>query len=165
MPQAGWQQATDGLTRINMKRVLFLTLYLLILCPLLFAGGITDKLEQVTARKKVAGGNGCDDCSGTLKFSWHMENVDVTLGTPCGCSDGDTTATANDSITLSDTQEKDGTYSAYAADAGKYYSFTGSAEDLVDMDEALVIFWVYITTWAEDAHLFEVFGNANENEI
>jgi len=49
------------------------------------------------------GGAACDDCSGDLKFSWHMENTNVATGTPCGCSDGDEDASEGGTPSLSGT--------------------------------------------------------------
>lgn len=62
----------------------------------------------------VAAG-GCDDCSGTLVFSTHFENDnDITVGTPCGCSDGTTAQALTGGSTYSSTYASDGTYSCKA---------------------------------------------------
>jgi hypothetical protein len=102
------------------------------------------------------GGGGGDDCSGDLMFSWHMESTTVTSGTPAGCSDGDTTATANNSPTLSSTQTSDGTYSAYANASVEYYYFAISSEDLVAVAEGKVEFDLYIETLASNQRFFHV---------
>src|SRR4030043_51857 len=57
-----------------------------------------------------------DSCTGGLLFSWHCENVDVTLGgvgrgVNNGCSAGDTTATVNRTAAINnDHTAQDGSY-------------------------------------------------------
>ncbi|MGV0961816.1 MAG: hypothetical protein ACOYB1_18480 [Limnohabitans sp.] len=66
-----------------------------------------------------------DSCTGGLLFSWHAENVDVTQGTPAGCSVGDTTATAVNSASISTDYAlgSDGTHSAKIVTSGSWNSY------------------------------------------
>lgn len=56
-----------------------------------------------------------DSCTGTLLFAAHMENDDVTQGTPAGCvvSGGDNTITKT-GVSYSTTQKSDGSYASYS---------------------------------------------------
>lgn len=114
--------------------------------------------DAVMIMRTRDGGGGCDDCSGDLKFSWHMENVDVTLGTPCGCSDGDEGASTDGTPSLSSTEKSDGTYSAYG-DTVDYYKFVISHPDLVDVSEGKVVMDIFIPTgeWAADVTFFDAY--------
>jgi hypothetical protein len=102
------------------------------------------------------GGGGGDDCSGDLMFSWHMENTTVTSGTPAGCSDGDTTGSANGSVELSSTQVSDGTYSAKADAITEYYYFAVSSEDIVAVAEGKVILDIYVDVFVNATRFWHI---------
>jgi len=141
-----------------MRKKISLLLLLVFIPALAYAWGV------VGISGGVPSGGSCDDCSGDLKFSWHMENVDLTLGTPCGCVDsgGDITATANASIELSATQKQDGSTSALFNADNEYYSFTVSSGDLITAAEGKVIFYVYIDTFDADESVFSAVGDADD---
>lgn len=100
----------------------------------------------------VAGGDPvCDDCSGSLKFAWHMEDndntPDVTIGNPCGCSDGDTIGEEFGSPDFSTSQKSDGTYSLRINAKFERYKFAVSSNDLIDLDSIKITFDLYIVTY------------------
>ena len=88
------------------------------------------------------------DCTNGLMFGWGFENTTVTSGTPAGCSDGDTTASAVASISL-DTAAGiggpyNGTYSLLINALDEGYSFTPSSNDIVDLDDIKITFKLYV---------------------
>lgn len=96
----------------------------------------------------TAAASPCDSCTGNLLFSWHCENDDVTLGTPCGCSVGDTTGTAASGAVLSTDQKQDGTYSLSIPTVSDYYGFTWASSDILNPNAGTIDFWfryAYIT--------------------
>jgi len=101
--------------------------------------------------QSMVGSGGCDDCSGDLKFAWHMEDndstPDVTLGNPCGCSDGDTIGAETGSPVFSTTQKSDGTYSLHIDALDEFYTFAVSAKDLIDPDNVKITFDIYIVSY------------------
>lgn len=110
----------------------------------------------------VGGVGGCTDCSGDVMFAWNMEDAsDITSGTPCGCSDGDTTPTAIDSIALTNTQAKDGTWAANKADSGKYYEFDVSADDIAFDEEGKLVLWIWQVSVVNASTIFKIYGDAN----
>lgn len=133
-----------------MKKLIFL---LLLIPSLLFA----QSWEEARVSPMILGGGvpvaGGDSCTGNLLFSWHFENLDVTLGTPAGCSAGDTTATAVSSAVINSDVFKDGSNSGDFPTASDYFQFTVSAYDIVDYDQGRVDFWLYITTGVTTANL------------
>lgn len=64
-----------------------------------------DSSAQITFSDIVAG------CTGSTIFQWHMEDADVTVGTPAGCATYDTTATLQSGAVIDATQYYDGTHS------------------------------------------------------
>lgn len=109
----------------------------------------------------VGGDSGCDDCSGTLKFAWHMEDndstPDVTLGNPCGCSDGDTIGAETGSPVFSSAQKSDGTYSLHINATNEHYKFVVSSDDLIETDNVKITFDIYVVSYpvnTEQSHIF-----------
>jgi hypothetical protein len=103
----------------------------------------------------VAGGG--DDCSdANLLFSWHMENENVTLGTPAGCSDGDETATLNSGATIDSTQFQDGANSLSCPTGSDYAGFAVSGNDIFSETAGTIIFYLRINTggYVTGANLF-----------
>lgn len=98
-------------------------------------------------------GGTADDCSGDLKFSWHMENDDVTLGDPAGCSDGDETGSITGSAILDTTQKSDGQKSIKVSKSSGtgFYSFDVSSNDIIDMQEGKIVIDLYVDTWVNNA--------------
>lgn len=98
----------------------------------------------------------CDDCSGTLKFAWHMEDndstPDVTLGNPCGCSDGDTIGAETGSPGFSSVQKSDGTYSLHINALDECYTFDISSDDIVIADDVKITFDIYIVSFPSDGY-------------
>lgn len=126
---------------------IFCLLVLLGITPFAFAGGM------VQTNILVDTGPPADDCSGDLKFSWHMENIDVTLGTPAGCSDGDETGTLNSSASLSTTEKSDGTNSVKVekSSGAGYYSFDVSSNDIIAMTEGKLTIDLFVDTYVDNA--------------
>ena len=102
------------------------------------------------------GGFACT-CSGDLLFCWSAESTTVTSGTPAGCSVGDTTATANSIVELSDAQAKDGTYSLYVPTSSDRYVFDVSSEDIVKGEVGRTDGWFYIPTSIAEVRELVVF--------
>lgn len=111
----------------------------------------------------------CDDCSGSLKFAWHMEDndstPDVTLGSPCGCSDGDTIGVENGSPVFSSAQKSDGTYSLHINALNERYVFTATEYDVIDLRDLKLTFDIYIVSYPSGGTYTEFFtsteGDAN----
>lgn len=100
----------------------------------------------------VTGGDPvCDNCSGTLKFAWHMEDddatPDVTLGNPCGCSDGDTIGAVTGSPVFSTAQKSDGTRSLHINAIDEHYTFVVSSDDIIEPDNIKITFDIYIVSY------------------
>ena len=101
----------------------------------------------------------CDSCTGGVLFSAYFESTsDVTTGTPCGCSAGDTTGAANDSATIE---------SGYinSADALKYFAWDVSSDDICKDTEGSVLIKYEYSTSLTLAQLFHLFGETNQNRL
>lgn len=85
------------------------------------------------------------DSCGTdgLIFAWHMEDVDVTAGTPSGCALGDTTATLQSGATIATTQVYDGTYALFGDGTSARADFTNTLDII---SEGKVSARVYVGT-------------------
>jgi hypothetical protein len=96
-----------------------------------------------------------------LLFEWHAEDTTVTSGTPAGTSVGDTTATANASVSLSTTQVYDGTKAVKISGANDRYSFDwASSPAIVNPNAGTIDFRLYFTT-VGDQSIFELNVDAN----
>jgi hypothetical protein len=133
-----------------MKSLWFLFLWLFLWQPCLLAD------TTVVVGQGVASGGSCDDCSGSTTFSWHMEDLNVATGTPCGCSDGDEDGTANGGATLSDAQKYDGSKSLLSGN-DDYISFA-STNILTMAGEGTVSFYVYVADWTANTGFTEYWG-------
>jgi hypothetical protein len=105
------------------------------------------------------GGSGfpvVDTCTGALTFAWHMESIDVTLGSPTGCSVGDTTATLNATAAISATQKQDGTYSLSTPVSGDAGYFSISARNLATEVSGTAILYVYVTTHSSRTEVLRI---------
>jgi len=91
---------------------------------------------------------GGDTCTGAKIFSWHMENIDVTLGTPHGCSVGDTIATLGTDHTpvISSTIFQDGGYSLYCPGSNAYAAFSIVDSDIFNPPKGTVRMRMYLVT-------------------
>jgi hypothetical protein len=144
-----------------MFKKLFLILCILTICVTVSSGRITDKLKTVVAKKSEAAA-GCDDCSGDLKFAWHMEDTTVTSGTPCGCVDsGDTTF---DTDLSSGTQVYDGSNSVLI-DAQETTCIDISSNDHIDLTESKLVFYFRQTVHADFSTLLRATGTGGIEEI
>ena len=106
---------------------------------------------------------GCDSCSGDLSLAVHFEdatNHNVTVGTPCGCSDGDAIYTLASSAVESTTQKSDGTYSLSIPTMADYAVFDVSTNDIFTPVAGTLVFDMYVTTWANYTVLFTARYNA-----
>jgi len=109
---------------------------------------------------------GCADCgNNNASFIWECNSVTVgdTGYAPCGCSDGDTSATANSDATITsgacvfdDTVSEDG---------GDYYGFDNGADVLSDDTLFTVFIKFKVTTWIDNTWLFTIFGDADNKVI
>lgn len=95
---------------------------------------------------------GCDSCSGDLALSWYMEGtdatdrLDVTTGTPCGCSDGDETFSLTSS-SISDSQSNGtGSWSLYVNGSSSGANITESISSVISSTSGTVQFDIYFTT-------------------
>lgn len=107
-----------------------------------------------------------DSCTSNLLFSWHFENLDVTLGGVAGgvnngCSLGDTTATATGTPTISGTQYEDGANSGNFAAGNRYYNFDVSSDDIFTPLAGSVDVWVYVSTYLSGEPLINASVDAN----
>jgi len=112
------------------------------------------------------GGAGCDSCTGDLTFSWHMEDTDVTSGTPCGCSAGDTTATLNNSAAISSAQAQDGTNSLYCPSGSSTPAnaeFSNTSNAIIQPDAGTVTFYVYVTSFVAGTRLWTMWTGPTDN--
>jgi len=136
-----------------------LILLLLLIPSLLYA---QDWQEARMSIGVIGGGvpaaTGGDSCTGTLLFSWHGENADVTLGTPAGCAAGDTTGTANSSATISNSQFWDGSNSVSCPSMSDYYSFDYTSN--FNETEGTLVFRIRVVTWYGTT-FFDVTYDAN----
>ena len=149
---------------INMRKSIYI-LILILFASTCFAGGVTDKVKSVIARKNAAA-PACDSCTGGLLFSWHCEDVDVTAGTPCGCvaSGGDSTATANSTAAINnDHTAYDGSSHCDFPTAADNYYFTVASNDLINPAAGTIIFYTKIQTYGTGATLFYVYADATNN--
>lgn len=79
---------------------------------------------------------------------------------PYGCSDGDTTATANGTVSISaGTCVIDDTVGGNGSD---YYAFDVSTDNLVSHDVNTVFIRFKVTTWVNDTDFFSYYGDAND---
>jgi len=143
---------------------LFIAALIILFCSPVSSSELTG--GQLVGGSVPAIAESCDDCSGDVKFAWHLENVDVTLGTPCGCvdADGDEIGTANGGATLSDTQKQDGTNSLYNA-GNDYYSFDVSSNDIIDLqDQGAISFYIWVNDWTATGAETEMVGSWVDNQ-
>jgi len=120
-----------------MRKKLSLLLLLLLIPALAYAWGVA----IIGSGGGTSAAGGCDNL-----FEWHCENVDITLGTPAGCSAGDTTAAATGSPAISNTQKSDGTNSVHINTQDEYYEFAIDTSDLLDPDDFKITFDLYIVS-------------------
>ena len=103
----------------------------------------------------------CTSCTGGVIFAaYFSQDGDVTTGSPCGCSAGDTTGTAADSCTIT------GGY-LYSADNGKYYAWDVSSDDIFNdqTGSILIEFRIVAETFTNGALLFDVTPQTNEDRV
>lgn len=129
------------------------------------AGKAGTAIASICGKNYTDGDSAGDSCTGDLLFSWHAENVDVTVGTPAGCSVGDTTATANTEVSLSNVQAHDGTYSIKPTSASDYYSFSVSTEDIIKTDAGRVTGWIYNPAGNATNYVLTSYGNGSTDWI
>lgn len=86
----------------------------------------------------------CDDCSGNRKVAYHAEGTNITSGTPCGCSDGETVFTVNNSPTFSSTNPYDGSYSLRVDGNSEYISLAKNGTTEINIDDIKLTFELFI---------------------
>lgn len=120
-------------------------------------------LASICGKNYTDGDVVADSCTGGLLFSWHCENVDVTVGTPTGCSAGDTTATANSSAAINnDHTAQDGSNHCDFPTASDRYLFDISSNDIATTAAGTVIFYVKFQTITAYMGLFRIYGDADD---
>lgn len=96
----------------------------------------------------------CDSCSGNRSLMAHFENNDdVTVGTPCGCSDGDTTV-ALTNATYGSTYYQDGAYSLHIGGSGHYATWSNTSRAILDEAAGTIKFWIRVSTWLSNGRIF-----------
>lgn len=142
-----------------MKKLLLILILWLIASPCM---AFSPAIQAVVSSSVVAAGG--DSCTGDLLFSWHGENLDVTVGSPAGCSAGDTTGTAVSAAAI-DTDgtpaPKDGSGACSFPTAGDSFSFTISSEDIIKHASGTLDTWLYISTFDSDATLLKAAVDTN----
>jgi hypothetical protein len=146
-----------------MKRIIGLVFVLLLSFAL-----VSDAIVILRTR-----GVTCDDCSGDLKWSWHMEDMsDTTAGTPCGCTDGggDTVPVLSGSGSYcyrDDAQKSDGTYSLRLPSSAAYdfYEFNISNDIELNDSEGRIVIDIYVDTWADSKTFFYAHYLGSQNFI
>lgn len=98
----------------------------------------------------------CEDCSGTTSHVWYCDNVDVTIGSPCGCSDTDTTMTAVGNAALS---SGSAVFNDTSSNGGDYYSC--DAASTWD-DAGTVFFKLTQTTGVASTIIWQLYSDAND---
>lgn len=102
-------------------------------------------------------GDGCG--TGNLVFSWHMEDLTVTTGTPAGCSQGDTTGTLNSGAYLTNYVAQDGTYSLRCPSSADYCSFSVSSDDIFNDDAGTFTIYINVGTWLDGLYIATLLGD------
>jgi hypothetical protein len=112
-------------------------------------------------------GNGCDDCSGDLMFSWHMENTNIETGTPCGCVDssGDTDASLTGGASISGTQYSDGSNSVNSPNGQDYYTFDSASDDNFNDAEGKIVVDVYVGSFIANTEIIRIDDNSSTNRL
>lgn len=145
-----------------MKRVFIIALLFLFCLP----AGTQDILPVRRKAPVVEAGGGGDACgTGNLLFAWHCENVDVTLGTPAGCSLGDTVATLNSGAVISTTQEQDGSNSLSVPTINDRAIFAVTGENIAEGSQGRIEFYLYVTTIASTTSIMSFRNGANAATI
>jgi hypothetical protein len=113
----------------------------------------TPALAWSPAINAVVSGGGAatvqtDSCTGTLLFSWHCEDLDVTTGGVAGgvnngCTVGaDTLAEIGSGGAINNTHVKDGTYGCACPTTQDYLRISW-ANDFIDPNQGRIQFWIY----------------------
>ena len=106
----------------------------------------------------------CTDCSGAITFAAHFENNDdIEVGVPCGCADGDTTATQYGGISYSDTDKTDGTYSLLIGPQD--YLYFSNNNDNFPVAEGSLAFDFMINTYAANFAFIDFVDGTVENRL
>ena len=96
-------------------------------------------------------------CAGDLKWSWYMEDTDITADTPAGCSDGSAkTAVLVSSATIATDQYYDGSESLKVVSSTDYASFANFDGDEFDFNEGKIIFYFMINVYVDSAVLLKI---------
>lgn len=136
-----------------MKKTILVLLILLFGSQCL-AATVQNSVKQVIARKNATTVN-TDSCTGTLLFSWHAENTDVTLGGIAGgvnngCSVGDSTATLGSGAEISTSQYSDGIKSLSYPTASDLAAFTVTSNDIISSTAGTIVMKIRVSTWSEE---------------
>lgn len=150
-----------------MKR-LSLTVLLLLLATSCFAGF---GMQIIEGPVPVSGGGAfCSGCgTGNLVFCWEItaDNVDITQSG--GCSEGDTTATAQSQVALVEAPAGKTGYAIFmgGTDAGGYdaYTFDIVLDDIFNDEEGTIIFDIYIPEWVDQFKILSCVPQANEDQF
>ena len=130
--------------------IIFIALSFFSVC---FAGSIQDMHKAAIARKNIS----CYDCdSDDATFLWECNSTTVGTGTPCGCSDGDTTTSANDEATITAGacvfDDTGGT-----PDGLDFFPFDVSSDDIFDDSIGTVFINFKVDTFVDDVTLLYVY--------
>lgn len=104
-------------------------------CSAQILGGLLSLARPATSSADVCGG------ADGLIFSWHCENLDVTVGTPTGCSSGDTTGTAASAAVITNNVAQDGISSLHIPTSSDTVAFTVTGRDIFDARAGTIDFY------------------------
>jgi hypothetical protein len=122
-----------------------------------FSDPATVSATAIPASSEGGGGGG------SILFEWHMEDADVTAGTPAGQSAGDTTASITGATFVTDPKQ-DGTYSLYPANPNYGAEFDAAA--LYSASEGTIQFYCIINPHLADPTPVRIrFNTDNNNRI
>jgi hypothetical protein len=135
---------------------------LLIILFLLILALPVQSATMVSGRPCPGGAaSACTACTGGLTFAAYFEAAgdgDVTKGSPCGCSTGDTTGAAADSCTIESGY-------LWSADAGKYYVWDVSTDDIISDTEGSMLIEFEVKTWVSGAVLFGLVVTSGQDNL
>jgi hypothetical protein len=134
-------------------RKIIVCLIVLLAATLASSGAPPDRLPSLVAPAQASGimmmqggvppaPPAGDSCTDGLLFSWHMENIDLSLGSIPGCSVGDTTATLSGTAALTLTKV-DGDYGLTWGTGAA--TFAVSNNDIIHGDHGTLDIWLYLT--------------------
>jgi len=129
--------------------------FILLITLLFFCFGFSSPHHRIIARKNAEAPS-CYDCSGVGAHLWECNSTTVGEGTPCGCTDNDSTASGTGDVGIAtglcsfdDTVSEDG---------NDYYTF-GAPSTTID-ESGTVFIKFRINTAVASIRLFQIIGTS-----